>query len=206
MERIPEYRATASGPTERGILSTLLVLAMGGCLWAALAWADTTPPPLPEPTPNLTPQVEPSPTPQAGQGQLTGPSAGGIAVAHPGAWTPLVPDFDDKKAYGHLPGYRQTVGLRSPLNGAISVSKGKKLFKDNCLSCHQYDGKPNPSLRVPARDLSNPIGYQYGSSDGAIFRSIKYGIPRSSMGRLKGQIKDQDIWHVVNFVKSIHRR
>jgi mono/diheme cytochrome c family protein len=43
-----------------------------------------------------------------------------------------------------------------------------------------------------------------GSGDGDVFRVIKRGLPPTMMPGFDGRIPDQDIWSIVNYLRSLH--
>jgi Cytochrome C oxidase, cbb3-type, subunit III len=51
------------------------------------------------------------------------------------------------------------------------------------------------------------MGIDHGSTDGEIFDSIKNGVaPDFNMVPFKDQLKDEEIWNVVNYVRSIAKK
>ena len=54
-----------------------------------------------------------------------------------------------------------------------------------------------------APDLTDPQ-WDHGSSDGEIFDSIKNGVgPEFNMIPWKDKLKDDDVWNLVNYLRSI---
>lgn len=84
-----------------------------------------------------------------------------------------------------------------------SIKRGKSLYMRTCTGCHGTDGKSQLDVIADATDLTVPKYYRSGSKPGEIFRSIKEGAGLN-MPPYKFQIKkDDDIWHMVNYVQSI---
>jgi mono/diheme cytochrome c family protein len=49
--------------------------------------------------------------------------------------------------------------------------------------------------------------WDHGSTDGAIFDNIKNGVaPDFNMTPWKDQLKDDEIWNVVNYLRSIAKK
>lgn len=190
--KVPEYRARWN-LSARSIQGTVSFVASLALLWTVTALWQVRP--AQEATP-------PRPIPAS-----TGtPSPNSVYALDPASWAPQIADYGDESTYGTLPGYRETLGTRNPNSGdRAAVNRGKILYQRNCQTCHGREGRPNLNLRVPARDLSNPLEYRYGSSDTAIFRSISYGLPGSPMGRLKGQLSEQQLWDLTSFVVALQR-
>jgi mono/diheme cytochrome c family protein len=86
-----------------------------------------------------------------------------------------------------------------------SVAAGKQLYTKNCAPCHGTSGEGGPGndLIPAAPDLTDAM-WDHGATDGEIFTSIKEGIPPDfNMTPFKDRLKDDDIWNVVNYLRSI---
>jgi mono/diheme cytochrome c family protein len=87
-----------------------------------------------------------------------------------------------------------------------SITAGAAAYKKYCAFCHGVTGKGDgplaPKDSDPA-DLTDAM-WTHGSTDGEIFTVIANGGgPNSKMIGFKGKMPDQDMWHIVNFVRSI---
>jgi cbb3-type cytochrome c oxidase subunit III len=86
-----------------------------------------------------------------------------------------------------------------------SVAAGKKIFQKTCAPCHgiNAEGGPGNDLIPAAPDLTDDK-WDHGSTDGEIFDNIKNGVaPDFNMTPFKDQLKDTDIWNVVNYLRSV---
>jgi cbb3-type cytochrome c oxidase subunit III len=83
-----------------------------------------------------------------------------------------------------------------------SISQGRSLFARNCTGCHGADGKATVDVVADATDLTSPKFWKNGTTDGEIFRSIREG-QGASMPTFKNQLKEEDIWHLVNYIRSL---
>ena len=86
-----------------------------------------------------------------------------------------------------------------------SIAAGKQAFNRYCANCHGLNGEGSPGndLTPEAPDLTDKV-WKHGSTDGEIFSSIKNGVaPEFSMGAFGDQLKDEDIWRVVNYIRSL---
>lgn len=84
-----------------------------------------------------------------------------------------------------------------------SISSGRALFLRNCTECHGNDGKSMVDVIANATDLTDPKLWKHGTKDGEIFRSIRDGAA-DTMPAFASQIrKEEDIWHLVNFIRSL---
>lgn len=89
-----------------------------------------------------------------------------------------------------------------------SLSEGKRLYQRHCASCHgsNAEGGAGNDLIPAAPDLTGKA-WKHGSSDGEIFSSIKNGVPPElNMIPFGDQLKDTDIWNVVNYLRSIEKK
>ena len=95
--------------------------------------------------------------------------------------------------------------LKSPIpNTAKSIGQGKVLYGLlACAGCHGNDGKALIEVVANATDLTDPSVWKNGTDEGLIFRSIRDGAGLA-MPPFKTQVtKQEDIWHLVNFIRSL---
>jgi cbb3-type cytochrome c oxidase subunit III len=89
-----------------------------------------------------------------------------------------------------------------------SIAAGKQVFVRYCANCHglNAEGSPGNDLTPPAPDLTG-TNWKHGSTDGEIFNTIKNGVaPDFNMGAFADQVKDEEIWNVVNYVRSLAKK
>lgn len=100
---------------------------------------------------------------------------------------------------------KRSSGLSSPVpaNDAAALAAGAKIYADNCAGCHGSAKGPSDwgSKNFYPRA---PQFLQEGSdvSPSEAFAAISDGIRYSGMGAWRGQMKDEDMWKVANFVAS----
>ena len=102
---------------------------------------------------------------------------------------------------------RQKSRTRCPRQPA-SIAAGKQSFVRYCANCHglNAEGGPGNDLTPPAPDLTGS-SWKHGSTDGEIFNTIKNGVaPDFNMGAFGDQLKDEELWNVVNFVRSMAKK
>ena len=73
-------------------------------------------------------------------------------------------------------------------------------YRQYCVPCHGVSGKGG---RGP--DLTRGI-YTEGEKDSDLFRVISNGMPESQMAVFGSDIREEDIWRVVSYIRSIARR
>jgi mono/diheme cytochrome c family protein len=87
-----------------------------------------------------------------------------------------------------------------------SITAGAAAYKKYCSFCHGAEAKGNgplaPKDSMPP-DLTDAT-WKLGSTDAEIFGVITNGGgANSKMIAFKGKMPDQDIWHIINFVRSL---
>ena len=100
--------------------------------------------------------------------------------------------------------------LENPIEATDeSVRAGLRIYSRFCRSCHgvRGDGRgqnPSPGTR-PANLLDDE--WVHGDSDGEIYNVIRQGVPPAyDMDAWEGRITDEEIWHVVNFLRELAAR
>jgi mono/diheme cytochrome c family protein len=86
-----------------------------------------------------------------------------------------------------------------------SIAQGKQLYLIHCAECHDQDGKGlgrRDFSGTPPADLTDPDGWLHGTSAAEIFLCIREGT-KEDMPQFKGKLRDEQLWHIVNFVRSL---
>jgi len=89
-----------------------------------------------------------------------------------------------------------------------SINDGKRHYQRLCASCHgaNAEGGAGNDLIPAAPDLTDNE-WKHGATDGEIFAAIKNGIPPDlNMIPFGDQLKDQEIWNVVNYLRSLAKK
>ena len=123
-----------------------------------------------------------------------------VVIAFALAW--LATSVDAQR----LGGDPKAAAVKNPVPAtSASIKAGQRAYEQNCRQCHgtkgRGDGTLAPSNPKPA-DLTDDK-WDHGSSDGEIFNVIKRGVPPTMMPSLNGVIPDQDIWNVINYIRSV---
>jgi mono/diheme cytochrome c family protein len=101
----------------------------------------------------------------------------------------------------------KTAAIKNPVASTPeSIAMGQALYKKYCRFCHGDDAKGNgpqaPKDTHPP-DLTD-AKWDHGSTDGDIFEVIKNGVgPKFDMKPYAMKMMDQDIWNVVNYLRSL---
>jgi mono/diheme cytochrome c family protein len=96
--------------------------------------------------------------------------------------------------------------MKNPVaKSEVSDKAGLAIFTKNCAACH---GKTGLGDGVKARALKNFPGdfskadFQ-GLADGELFYKTKNG--RDEMPKYEGKLTDDDIWNVVNYLRTLKK-
>ena len=107
-----------------------------------------------------------------------------------------------------------STSLRNPVaSTSASIAAGKRAYDVNCAACHGNLAQGAVKAGITISILEEQRGKQppdltddqwdHGSSDGAMFTVIKRGLPPSMMAGFDGRIPDDDIWNIVNYLRSL---
>ena len=87
-----------------------------------------------------------------------------------------------------------------------SIAAGKALFQKYCRFCHGDDAKGDGPQAPEGTNPPNLVDekWDHGSGDADIFATIKNGVgPRFDMKSYDAKLMPQDIWNLVNYLRSI---
>ena len=79
------------------------------------------------------------------------------------------------------------------------------MYQKRCAVCHGADLRGVEHHTRHLRDLTQASAYQYGASDPALYRTLRYGIPRTAMGNYEKSMSEEQTWDLVNFLRSRQR-
>jgi mono/diheme cytochrome c family protein len=90
-------------------------------------------------------------------------------------------------------------------SSATSTAAGKELWNKNCASCHGKTGLGDgPKARTLETYSVNFTKATFqAQTDGEIFYKTKFG--RGEMPKYEGKIGDDDIWLMVDFMRSLKK-
>ncbi|MEA2623293.1 MAG: hypothetical protein QOH61_2203 [Chloroflexota bacterium] len=87
-----------------------------------------------------------------------------------------------------------------------SIDRGAALYGSSCAACHGADARGGgpmagtTAVQPPA--LTGPSSHLGHHSDGQLYQIISGGLP-GGMPSWAGKLSEQDIWDLVNFLRSI---
>ena len=91
-----------------------------------------------------------------------------------------------------------------------SVAAGKKAYDSYCAGCHAPEGKGGLILSItedkglPPPATLNDDEWDHGGTDGEVFTVIREGVaPDYVMGPWKDRLPEQEIWNIVNYIRSV---
>lgn len=87
-----------------------------------------------------------------------------------------------------------------------SIATGSQLYTKYCRFCHGNTGLADSPMAPKHMKPSNlaDATWDLVKTDGEMFWVIQNGAPPAyNMKGLKGKVADGDIWHIVNFVRSL---
>lgn len=86
-------------------------------------------------------------------------------------------------------------------------AKGKTIYQQRCLPCHGPQGKGDgPTGKVlvpPAADFTSAASRK--KTDAELLKIIENGKPPTAMIAWKGQLSDEEIRHVLAYVKTLRK-
>ena len=91
-----------------------------------------------------------------------------------------------------------------------SVAAGAAAYAAHCAACHGATGRGDGALAAASAaygprpsNLADPT-WRHGGGDGDIFTAIRDGIgPDFAMDAFGDRLAETDIWHLVNFIRSL---
>lgn len=98
--------------------------------------------------------------------------------------------------------------LKSPVpSTSDSIARGKRLYQTHgCANCHGADGKALIEVVANATDLTDPSVWKNGTTEGLVFRSIRDGAGLAMPPFKTEVVAQDDLWHLVNFVRSLWQK
>ena len=97
-----------------------------------------------------------------------------------------------------------TVPTNPVFPDANSVAIGRKLYADNCSSCHGQNGVPPSGLDLSPYPLDLTVHVPL-HSDGVLYNFVAHGVSGSAMAawRDDGLLTEEQVWHLVNFLRTL---
>ncbi|MCY3969996.1 MAG: cytochrome c [Acidobacteria bacterium] len=80
--------------------------------------------------------------------------------------------------------------------------RGRTHYLRHCQICHGFDGRALENIDFEAADLTDPERWRFGTTDGDLFRSTKFGAGLD-MPPFEAELDDGEIWDLVHYLRSI---
>jgi len=80
--------------------------------------------------------------------------------------------------------------------------RGRTQYLRHCQIGHGFDGRALENIDFEAADLSDPERWRFGTTDGDLFRSTKFGAGLD-MPPFEAELDDGEIWDLVHYLRSI---
>ena len=127
------------------------------------------------------------------------------------AWTIGIAAQGSAPAGQHQAGahtHAEAAAVKNPVKSTPeSIAAGKKLYDAQCVTCHgatgKGDGKMAAQIPDPKPSDLTDADWKHGSSDGEIFTVIKDGAKGTGMRGYGARMKPDDMWNVVNYVRTL---
>ncbi|MSQ30642.1 MAG: c-type cytochrome [Dehalococcoidia bacterium] len=105
---------------------------------------------------------------------------------------------------GQPPEAPAVVGNVNPIApDEASIAIGRELFAAQCVTCHGPtglgDGPAARALVPPPAELRTHVPLH---TDGVLFGLVAGGFPGSAMPAFRGALTDEQMWHLVNFLRT----
>ena len=101
----------------------------------------------------------------------------------------------------------QAAKVKNPVAATeASIKIGRQLYGQNCRMCHglRAGGDGPMATKNPAPANLTDAQWDFGATDGEIFAVIMNGpAPKSVMKPMKGALADEDVWHIINYIRSL---
>ena len=97
----------------------------------------------------------------------------------------------------------QAVAAVNPTpNTPAAEKRGRTHYLRHCQNCHGFDGRALENVDFEATDLTDPERWRFGTTDGDLFRSTKFGAGLD-MPPFEAELDDTEIWELVHYLRSI---
>ena len=87
-----------------------------------------------------------------------------------------------------------------------SLARGREIYASSCAICHGVQGRgdgPLARTMVP-RPADFRIHMIEGHTEAQLFEWVSYGVPETAMPGYATELSEEDRWHVINYLRSLH--
>jgi mono/diheme cytochrome c family protein len=104
-------------------------------------------------------------------------------------------------------GNTEAAKVKNPVSATVeSLAEGEKLYRQRCAGCHGVDAAGGPPKDADYAVAANLIDatWDYGATDGEIFKVIQEGIPPMfGMEAFSDRLDANQTWSIVNYIRSL---
>lgn len=99
--------------------------------------------------------------------------------------------------------------LENPVESTeASIARGKEVYAANCVACHGDtglgDGIAGKAMNPPPANLHED--HVQILTDGAMFAIIHNGVDGTGMPGFEDVIEEEDIWNVINYIRTFKEK
>jgi len=173
---------------------------------AATPAAATAPAPAQAPAPAAAPASTPAAAPAAAPAATAATAPAAAPATAPAAAQETTPAPAPAAAPEAKPAPEEATKANPVKPTAESLAKGKKLYGFDCAMCHGDNGDGKGDMAADMKnvtDFTNPDAMK-NRSDGSLFYVIRKG--KGSMPAEGDRGKDEDIWNLVNYIRSLGKK
>jgi mono/diheme cytochrome c family protein len=105
--------------------------------------------------------------------------------------------------------HADAAALKNPVKATPeSIAAGKAIYDKQCANCHGDTGKGDGKLAASIATGPKPsdftdASWKHGSTDGEIYTLIHDGSKGTGMRGYGARMKPEEIWNVVNYLKTL---
>ncbi len=102
--------------------------------------------------------------------------------------------------------YTPAMFANNPFPGeASSIAAGRMLYETTCATCHGFEGRGDgpAAATLPSPPADFTAGHTVTHPDGDLYYWIKAGIEGTPMPGWDALYSDEQVWHLVNYVRHL---
>lgn len=169
-------------------------------------WAQQEQPPAPATAPTTVPPPASAPVPATAPEQAPTTAPAPVTTPTPEPAPATVPAPAPVPAPEAKPAHEEAAKGNPVKRTEESLAKGKKLYGFDCAMCHGDNGNGKGDMAAEMKnvtDFTNPDALK-SRADGELYNTIRKG--KGDMPAEGNRGKDEDIWNLVNYIRSLAKK